>query len=196
MELPEKVNALFTRIPTFAMATVRPDGAPNVVAMARKYWYKNDRLIIGDMFMKATKQNVEENGRVSLCIWDDASGESYKLIGTGRYEDSGEALEIANQGLQKDKPGKKFKGVVIFEPWRDNGYGHFMHISAKFQEKTDTLSDPKRDDQWGGEYGPYVMSRFTTGTNRQCRIYYTMSTWNPYQVVVMRSDLHLGTEVK
>jgi hypothetical protein len=25
---------------------------------------------------------------------------------------------------------------------------------------------------------------------------YTMSTWNPYQVIVMRSDLKLGAEAK
>ena len=43
----------------------------------------------------------------------------------------------------------------------------------------------------GGEYGPYVMSRFTTETAGRCRLYYTMSTWNPYQVVVMQSDFRL-----
>lgn len=46
------------------------------------------------------------------------------------------------------------EGTVIFEPWRDQGYGHFMHISAKFKDKKDSLSDPKREDAWGGEYGP------------------------------------------
>lgn len=83
------------------------------------------------------------------------------------------------------------EGTVVFDPWRDNGYGHFMHISAKFRAKRDALSDPNRDDQWGGEYGPYLMSRFTSGADGHCRVYYTMSTWNPYQVVVMRSDLEL-----
>jgi hypothetical protein len=71
-----------------------------------------------------------------------------------------------------------------------------MHISAQFKDKSDTLSDPKREDEWGGEYGPYIMSRFTTESDGQCRIYYTMSTWNPYQVVVMRSDLKLGAGAK
>ena len=84
------------------------------------------------------------------------------------------------------------EGVVIFEPWRDEGFGHFMHISAKFKGHSDSIGDPKRDDTWGAEYGPYVMGRFTTGTGGQCRIYYTLSTWNPYQVVVMRTDLRLG----
>lgn len=83
------------------------------------------------------------------------------------------------------------KGTVLFEPWRDNGYGHFMQISAKFKQKSDALSDPMRADEWGGEYGPYTMARFTSVSDRRCRIYYTMSTWNPYQVVVMRSDLKL-----
>jgi hypothetical protein len=84
------------------------------------------------------------------------------------------------------------RGTVVFEPWRDKGYGHFLHVSAKFEKKRDGLSDPKRDDEWGGEYGPYVMARFTSGSGGRCRIYYTMSTWNPYQVVVMRTDLRLG----
>jgi hypothetical protein len=83
-------------------------------------------------------------------------------------------------------------GTVIFDPGRDNGYGHFMHISTKTNPDGDGLSDPGRQEEWGGEYGPYVMSRFTSGADGRCRIFYTMSTWNPYQVVVMQSDLILG----
>jgi hypothetical protein len=82
-------------------------------------------------------------------------------------------------------------GSVIFDPGRDHGYGRFMHISDKVKKNADNLSDPTRRDEWGGEYGPYIMSRYTTGSKRSCRIYYTMSTWNPYQVMVMRSDLEV-----
>ena len=88
------------------------------------------------------------------------------------------------------------EGVVIFEPWRDAGFGQVMHISAKASKETDALSDPKRDNVEGAEYGPYVMGRFTSGSDGTCRIYYTMSTWNPYQVVVMRSDLQLGARAE
>jgi hypothetical protein len=87
-------------------------------------------------------------------------------------------------------------GTLVFEPWRDNGYGYFMHISAEFKQKKDRLSDPKREDEWGGEYGPSIMSRFTTVVDGHCRISYTMSTWNPYQVLVMRTDLDLQSEAK
>ena len=82
-------------------------------------------------------------------------------------------------------------GTIIFEPTRDNAYGHFMHMPSGSNPKGDTVSDLHRESLWGGEYGPFIMSRFTTGTDENCRIYYTMSTWNPYQVVVMRSDLKL-----
>jgi len=93
-----------------------------------------------------------------------------------------------------DPTGPWFEGVVIFDPWRDAGFGHFMHISAKFkgEGQKDVLADPNQDNMWGAEYGPYVMGRYTTGTGGQCRIYYTMSTWNPYQVVIMRSDLSIS----
>lgn len=116
VQIPEKTMNLLDRIKTIAMATVSKEGIPNVAPMARKYWHRDGRLIIGDMFMKATLKNVLETGRVSLCVWDDKTGESYKLTGTCDYETSGEALERANRELEKDKPGKKFKGVVLFKP--------------------------------------------------------------------------------
>lgn len=86
------------------------------------------------------------------------------------------------------------KGTVIFDPDRDNAYGDFMHLSSKAGKNTDGLSDPKREAKRGSEYGPYIMSRFTSGAGGDCRIYYAMSTWNPYQVMVMRSDLHLNEQ--
>ncbi len=83
-------------------------------------------------------------------------------------------------------------GNVLFEPWRDEGYGRFIHISSTFQGKSDAIGDPQQDETWGGEYGPYIMGRFSSGSDHRCRVYYTMSTWNPYQVVIMQSDLRLG----
>jgi hypothetical protein len=81
------------------------------------------------------------------------------------------------------------KESVIFDPWKDGGYGHFMHISSRFKDQRDALSDPKREEEWGGEYGPYVIHRFTTAVDGNCRIFYTLSTWNPYQVMIMQTDL-------
>ncbi|WKB55801.1 DUF4185 domain-containing protein [Eleftheria terrae] len=43
----------------------------------------------------------------------------------------------------------------------------------------------------GGTYGPYIIPRFTEydPLTRRVVVYYVMSTWNPYQIVLMRSEL-------
>jgi hypothetical protein len=47
------------------------------------------------------------------------------------------------------------QSVVLFDPdWAGIGYGEFMHV----RDAPDGLSDPGREDEWGGEYGPYVIS--------------------------------------
>jgi len=53
------------------------------------------------------------------------------------------------------------------------------------------VHDPGRENVWGGEYGPYLIARFFTGDERQTTIYFVMSTWNPYNVVLMRSTLEI-----
>jgi hypothetical protein len=70
---------------------------------------------------------------------------------------------------------------IIFDP--DDGYGKFIHEPGK-----DSLYDSTRDGQEdkGDEYGPYQMAPYSTGIKgRYSKIYFTMSTWNPYQVMQM-----------
>jgi hypothetical protein len=48
----------------------------------------------------------------------------------------------------------------------------------------------------GGTYAPYVLNRYTTqadsaGPGRSSTIYWVVSTWNPYEVSVMRTTLHV-----
>lgn len=100
---------------TIAMATSTKAGVPNVVPMLQYWWLSEDELVIGDMFMKATVANVQENGMVSLSIWDDDSGESYKFVGTAVYETSGPGYELANANLHRKKPDKNFKGAVVMK---------------------------------------------------------------------------------
>lgn len=81
-------------------------------------------------------------------------------------------------------------------PWTDSkvlfdaqtGYGKFMHISYK-DKRVDNVQDPWRPDEYGGEYGPYMIPRFFKKIPNGARIYFLMSTWNPYTVVLMRADL-------
>lgn len=77
---------------------------------------------------------------------------------------------------------------VVFDPWLDGGYANFMHVSWK-SSRMDELHDRGRENEWGGEYGPYLIPRFTSGNAERCTLVFTMSTWNPYQVVLMSTDV-------
>lgn len=88
---------------------------------------------------------------------------------------------------------------LIFDPWIDLGYCHFMHASNDWVREVrgvphcDLSSDPGREKEWGGEYGPYIVSPLTKKINSDTlRIYYLLSTWNPYAVVLMSADLKIN----
>ncbi|MBW1810167.1 MAG: DUF4185 domain-containing protein, partial [Deltaproteobacteria bacterium] len=76
----------------------------------------------------------------------------------------------------------------LFDPEADHGYCHFMHVSWENQHCDDTY-DPGRENETGGEYGPYLIGRFAKAVPNGSMIYFTMSTWNPYNVVLMRAEL-------
>jgi hypothetical protein len=80
------------------------------------------------------------------------------------------------------------EGIIIFDPWKDNGYGHFMHFPGR-----DDVSDPDGEGQPGGEYAPIIIPRYTVGSETWTKIRYVMSTWNPYTAVIMESELYLSS---
>lgn len=113
MKIPINVKELMALNKIVALATASREGIPNVVYMLQYWWYEPDVLVIGDVFMNASRRNVQENGYASFCVWDEHTDQSYKFIGTATYETSGEAYEFANTNLHRKKPDKNFKGVVV-----------------------------------------------------------------------------------
>jgi hypothetical protein len=77
---------------------------------------------------------------------------------------------------------------ILFHPWDDGGYCHYIHVNWDF-DNCDSVHDPGREYEWGGEYGPYQFENFAAGDNQSTTIYFTMSTWNPYTVVLMKARL-------
>jgi hypothetical protein len=77
----------------------------------------------------------------------------------------------------------------VFRPDTDNGWCHFMHRPSTNPPCSDIVGNQGSGDATGDPYGPYVLSRFTRSTSFGTEIYFLMSTWNPYQVVVMRMKI-------
>lgn len=132
MQIPHDAKELMEQGKVIALATASKEAIPNVVYMLQYWWYQPDVLVIGDVFMNATRRNVQENGYASFCVWDEDTDQSYKFIGTAKYETSGEAYEFANANLHKNKPDKSFKGVVvtkvteIYDASRDENAGKLI----------------------------------------------------------------------
>jgi len=80
----------------------------------------------------------------------------------------------------------------VFEPWANEGYCHFMHASYLWGN-CDAVHDPGREDEWGGEYGPYVVESLSRAIDADtAEMYFVLSTWNPYQTMLMRTEISVA----
>jgi hypothetical protein len=71
-------------------------------------------------------------------------------------------------------------------------YGRWQHIAPADKgvvvRPDDGLGEYARQDEWGGEYGPYLVPRwFTDEGGGAIGLTYTLSSWNPYQAHLIRS---------
>lgn len=98
-----------------ALATASADGEPNVAPMQQCWWCDEDTMVIGDLFMKKTKANIQENGRASFTVWQEDPREGYKYNGAAQYLTSGPQYDLANNEMKKKMPDKNFKGVVVIK---------------------------------------------------------------------------------
>ena len=85
---------------------------------------------------------------------------------------------------------------IIFNAVRDGAVGKFIHNPQANPD--DGLAGPAIGKGQanpravhGGAYAPYVIERWTKVQGSELSIYYVLSTWNPYVVVLMKSRLHV-----
>ncbi len=81
---------------------------------------------------------------------------------------------------------------IIFNAVRDGAVGKFIHNPRAHPD--DGVAGPvigkgkaNPGAVRGGAYAPYVVERFTKLAGSELNLYYVLSTWNPYVVVLMKS---------
>jgi hypothetical protein len=82
-------------------------------------------------------------------------------------------------------------------PWRSagllyapgDGYERFIHAKESAVGHDDGLSQPGDEATWGGEYGPYFVPSWFEEDGGALGIVFTLSSWNPYQVHLVRTWL-------
>jgi uncharacterized protein DUF4185 len=69
----------------------------------------------------------------------------------------------------------------------NDGLGRFMHLPNV--DHTQEGFGIDRSAELGGMYGPYQISQYTRLTDNGAQIYFAMSAWNPYQVMLMTLNI-------
>jgi hypothetical protein len=69
----------------------------------------------------------------------------------------------------------------------NDGLGKFMHLPNADHAQEGFGID--RSTELGGMYGPYQIPQYAQATSGGVQIYFTMSAWNPYQVMLMTVEI-------
>jgi hypothetical protein len=77
---------------------------------------------------------------------------------------------------------------AIFEPSTDQALCRYMHASW-LSQKCDIVHDPGTENATGVCYGPFQFGEMAVGDDSGTTIYFTLSTWNPYTVLLMKTRL-------
>ncbi|MEK6918076.1 MAG: pyridoxamine 5'-phosphate oxidase family protein [Nanoarchaeota archaeon] len=109
--MEEKIKKLIEKNPV-AISTSSKNGTPNI-SVAAFLKIKDEKIIITNNYMKKTIDNIKENPKISLAVWDD-KWKGYKIDGLAEYSESEEWISfIKNIKENKNEP---CNGAIIVKP--------------------------------------------------------------------------------
>lgn len=94
------------------------DGEPNVVPVAFKDVTDDGKLLVGDVFLETTLNNIKANGgRIAISVYDAQNLEGYQIKGTAEYVTEGQVVDTFKAMVEKMFNGAATaKGVLIISP--------------------------------------------------------------------------------
>ena len=112
----EKVLALL-KASMWDLATFA-DGEPNVVPVAFKDVADDGKLLVGDVFLETTLNNIKANGgRIAISVYDAQNLEGYQIKGTAEYVTEGQVVDTFKAMVEKMFNGAATaKGALIITP--------------------------------------------------------------------------------
>ena len=116
VKINEEIESAIERAGVVVIATVDKAGQPNVVPIAYKKVLSENELLLVNIFMMKTEENIKINPGVAVSIWyNDSSGNSkgYQLKGKARIETSGKIFDEGKKIVQAAEPELIPKSAVI-----------------------------------------------------------------------------------
>ena len=94
------------------------DNEPNVVPVAFKDVTEDGKLVVGDVFLETTLNNLKANGgRVAISAYNAKSLEGYQIKGTAEYVTEGSVVDTFKVMVEKMFGGAATaKGALIITP--------------------------------------------------------------------------------
>lgn len=94
------------------------EGEPNVVPVAFKDVTEDGKLVVGDVFLETTLNNLKaNNGRIAISVYDAKSLEGYQIKGVAEYVTEGIVVDTFKAMVEKMFNGAATaKGALIITP--------------------------------------------------------------------------------
>lgn len=90
---------------------------PNVVPVGMNMVTEDGLLLLGDVLMETSVENVKATGKAAVCAWDPKTCEGYQLKGSAVYETEGKHFELLNNMcIEKTNGAMRLKGVIVLTP--------------------------------------------------------------------------------
>ena len=94
------------------------DGEPNVVPVAFKDVTEDGKLVVGDVFLETTLQNIKANdGKIAISVYDAQNLEGYQIKGNAEYVTEGVVVDTFKAMVEEMfNGGATAKGALIITP--------------------------------------------------------------------------------
>ncbi len=94
------------------------DNEPNVVPVAFKDVTEDGKLVVGDVFLETTLNNLKANGgRVAISAYNAKSLEGYQIKGAAEYVTEGSVVDTFKAMVEKMfNSAATAKGALIITP--------------------------------------------------------------------------------
>ena len=117
VKLTQEMKDVTEKTRGYAVATCTKDGMPNVVPIHFVKVLSDDEIMLADIFMKKTFENMQQNPvmAISAWDWDVKPRKGYQFKGVPRIETSGKVYDMAVEMVRAEKPDLTPKSVVVLK---------------------------------------------------------------------------------
>ena len=86
------------------LATVNPEGLPNIIYASCVSAFGEDRLVVADNYFDKTRKNLRNGGKGSI-LFRCKKGKAYQVKGTLEYHKNGEIFDHMKTWNPSEHPG-------------------------------------------------------------------------------------------